>query len=45
MLLLNYMHIGLQLITEKLMAFMHVMAYFLTTRVQEEERPLLQENY
>ena len=38
----NYMHIGLRLIIEKHLIFLHVMGYFLIMKVQEEARHLLQ---
>ena len=40
---LNFMHIGLQLIIEKLMVFMHVMVFCLIMKALFEEKHLLQE--
>ena len=39
----SFMHIGLLLITERLMDYMHAMEFYLIMRVQGEEKLLLRE--
>ena len=39
----NFTHTGLLLYTESLMAYLHVMEYYLITKAREEVKHLLQE--